>query len=99
MFDRVIECLEERADMKIHFPLCVSGRPTFEGSRTGTCCSQSSRLGLGATSSRGAEMPAQRSPAPPITVCHPRPLLVAGLSAEVRLLRMRLVSWLYLKAF
>lgn len=33
VFDRVIECLEEQADMKIHFLLCGSGRPIFVNSR------------------------------------------------------------------
>ena len=35
VFDRIIECLEEQADMKIHFLLCGSGRPIFENSRRG----------------------------------------------------------------
>lgn len=74
VFDRVIERLEELADMKIHFPLCGLGRLVFENSRRGRMkCWQEpdQRYGvpkaliwiLSATSSLGAEMSTQSSPA------------------------------------
>ena len=67
VFDRVIERLEEQADMKTRFLLCGSGKPIFENGRRGRMeDGQELAHGygvakalvwiLGATSSRGAEV-------------------------------------------